>query len=185
VNEPNRIDGIDGHVPVRVHDLIYNQKKVGAERSLVAHPPWAQKKFLQHVYLTPWFLLFSTIWGICSSFKVNPNGLKTIDTDTVGARPAHLLFKKPSTVCFTWISLHDDVDHVSIPGEPTLAVADKFTRLSAIIEAFLTVSIEAKLLLSCRNQPETNTTPRRNCPGTQGSPNRCSSTWDFRRRWAG
>jgi hypothetical protein len=56
---------------------------------------WARKKFFQLVYLAPRFLFFSIIWGICFSFKVNPNGPNTVDKDTVWARPAHLLFEKP------------------------------------------------------------------------------------------
>ncbi len=40
-------------------------------------------------------LFFSIIWGICFSFKVNPNGLNTVDKCTVGARVAHLLLNCP------------------------------------------------------------------------------------------
>jgi hypothetical protein len=59
----------------------------------VAHLPWVQKKFFQCVSLAPRFLFFSIIWGICFSFKVNPNGLNTVGK--VWARPERLLFEKP------------------------------------------------------------------------------------------
>ncbi len=58
----------------------------GADGSAV-HLPWAH---FQLVYSAPWFLSFSTIWEICAWFKVNPNGLKTVDKGAVCAGAIHL-----------------------------------------------------------------------------------------------
>ena len=65
------------------------------------HLPCAQKKSFQRFHLASWFLLFSTIWGICFSFTGNPNGLhrahKCTGLGTAGAAAsAGTLSHRPS-----------------------------------------------------------------------------------------